>query len=288
MRLISNRSWLAAALMTVLIATTAVGQGQGRRRGQGGPGGPGGPGGRGGMGMMGGGMGMMSGDAALLGLMRVEEVQKEVDLMPDQIDALPKLQETAASGFDRELFGKMREASESEREELLKEMREKQEEAGKKLTAQLEELLLPNQLERLREIALQQQGFNALFNATVVEKLKITEEQTEKLQAVRQESGEKMREELGELFRSGDRDKIGEKMEEFRKQQMDEGMKVLSSDQRTQFKEMQGEPFDLPQGAMMRGPGGRGGPGGPGGRGGRGGRGGQGGPGGRGGDRDNV
>lgn len=260
MQLTPFRSSMAAMLLVALSVTPSFAQG-GRRGG--------GPGGPGGMGMMGGMRG--GGDLALLGLMRVEEVQKEIDMMPDQVAALDKLSESLRG--ERPDFRAIRDASEDERQEMMEKFRKSQEELGKKATEQLEELLLPEQLDRLRQISLQQQGSGAFSDKRVIEKLKITEEQQEKIRERMMELGEEMREEMRELFQSGDREKMGEVMGKMREKQLEEAKKILSSSQRSQFEEMLGKPFEMPQRPMFGGRGGRGGQQG-GGRGGRGGRGG--------------
>ena len=264
---------VAAALLTSAVAPTCMAQqegGRGGRPGQGGPGAPGGFGGRGmGMGMMGGG----GGDMALLGLLRIEEVQKEIDLMPDQAEALQKAGESIRGNNNRPNID-FRNASEEEREKFMEQMRKQMEEASKKITEELEVILLPEQLERARQIAVQQQGVNAFFDVVVIKKLELTEDQQAKLREQRDKSMESMRESMRDLFSSGDRDAIGKKMAEMRDKQLADAKSVLNSDQAKKYEEMRGKPFDLPQGAMMGGfgRGGQGGPGGPG----------QGGPGGRG------
>ncbi len=78
-----------AALAFTLVAPlslSAQDDNQSRGRGQGGPGG------RFGGGMMGGGMmGGQSGDAMMIGLLREEPIRTELELMPDQVEALQKL-----------------------------------------------------------------------------------------------------------------------------------------------------------------------------------------------------
>jgi len=237
----------------------------------------------GGMGMMGGG-----GDMMLLGLLRIEEVQKEIELMPDQIEALEKVGESlrAGRGNDQQPRIDFRNASEEERNKFMEEMRKRNEENAKKVTDELEVVLLPEQLDRARQIAVQQQGFMAFLDPAIVKKLGLSEEQQTKLRTQRDKSMETMRDSMRELFQSGDREAIGKKLTEMRDQQLADAKKVLDEAQSKSYEELRGEPFDLPQSAMMGGfgggRGGRGGPGaGPGGPGGPGG-----GRGGRGGNRE--
>ena len=278
MRLPIGRAMVTAALLTVLLATPSFAQGGRRPGGQGGPGGPGGFGGRG-MGMMGGMMG--GGDTMLLGLLRVEAVQKELDMMPDQVEAVGKVSESMRNnrGQGRINFPS-RDASEEEMEKFREDMRKQMEERSKEVTENLEQILFPEQLERGRQIVLQQQGPGALMSPEVAKKLEITEAQKTKLEEVQQKSRESMGEEMRELFQSRDREAIQKKMTELQDKLKEDMLAVLTSSQQEEFNKMLGKPFEMPEGAMG-GFGGRG-PGGPGG--GRGGRGGGRGPGGRGGN----
>jgi len=102
-----------------------------------------------------------------------------------------------------------------------------------------------------------------------------------KLEEVREELSQKMRDQMRELFSSENREGIGEAMGKARKEMEDGILAELTSDQRKEFEEMKGEPFKMPE-RTGRGGFGRGGPGGD--RGGDRGRGDAGGRG-RGGDR---
>ena len=272
---------LSVALLTFMV-TPALAQGRGQ--GQGGRGGAGGGGGFGGRGGGGGGsmFGGRGGGDMTMSLLRIEAVRTELEISPDQEEALTKMQE---QGRPERPDGDFRNMSEEERTEFFTKMRKQAEERNTKMKEQLEEVLFPEQLERLQEINIQLQGIAALQNAEVAKELKITEAQKKELEEVRAGLMEKMREGMRELFSSGSREGIREKMEKMRDDMEGDVLAVLTSDQKKKFEEMKGEKFEMPEGS--RGQGGRGGFGGRGGgeQGGRGGRGGgeQGGRGGRGG-----
>lgn len=261
---------LSVALLAFMV-TDAVGQEQGR----GGRGG-GGFGGRTGGGIGGGGRGDMT-----MTLLRLEPVRTELEISPDQEEALTKMSEQNRQERPNADFRNM---SEDERTEFFAKMRKQAEERTAKMKEQLEEVLFPEQLERLEQINIQLQGVAALQNPEVAKKLNITEAQKKELEEVRDGLMEKMRESMREIFASGGRDGIREKIEKMRGDMEGEVLGVLNSDQKKKFEEMKGEPFEMPENAMRGGRGGQGGQGG-GGRGGFGGRGGgeQGGRGGRGG-----
>ncbi|QDT09066.1 hypothetical protein [Stieleria marina] len=285
---------LFALALLAFIATDVMAQrgggrpgGDGGRQGGGG-GGRGGPGGGGGFGGggFGGGRGGGGGGDAVAGLLRIEEVREEIELMPDQEEALEKIASNRGNQ-ERPNFD-FRNASEEERNEFFEKMRKQRDEATAKARAQLEEILLPEQLDRLDQIALQQRGVGALMDEKVIKTLKISTAQTANLKKVGEGMQEKMMSRMADLRESGDREKMFEGMTKARdelKKEADKGMMdVLTADQKKQFEDMKGEPFEMPESARRGG--GRGGAGG-GGRGGAGGggRGGAGG-GGRGGGAD--
>lgn len=277
-----NSRWIVGLLAIGLLAmltTDVLAQRGGGRGGQGGPGGRfggGGPGGRGGGGDM------------TMGLLRIEAVREEIELMPDQSDALKKLEEQQQSQRGERPDFDFRNASEEEREKFFEEQTKKREEAAKKTREQLEEVLFPEQMERLDQIAIQLQGVGALGTEKVQEALKITDAQKEKLAEVQSAMRDKMGTMMREMFQNRgqggdgggfDRDAMREKMTEAREEVEKEILGVLTSDQKKKFEEMKGEKFEMPEGQRFGFGGGRGGPGGfGGGRGGPGGdRGGRGG-----------
>jgi hypothetical protein len=259
------------ALVTMVISD-AFGQDEQRRRGGfrgcrpgGGPGGPGG-------------FGPPRGGDPVLGLLRVQEVRDEIELLPDQEEALRKLAEEANLRPDRGDFD-FRNASEEERNQFFEKMRSEARQRAESLREKLEEVLLPEQFERLQQIALQVQGMRALMSDRVVGELGISDAQKEEMENV----FGSMRDRMMEMFRSGDREGMREKMESMRDEIQNEAMAVLSDDQRKKFEAMKGEPFEMPEGMERRGgfdrgpgagggrfgggPGGRRGPGGGGDRG---------------------
>jgi hypothetical protein len=280
MKLSRKVTGLLSVALLAFIVTPAMAQDQGRGQGGRGGAGGGGFGGRtgGGGSMFGGGGG---GDMTMT-LLRIEAVRTELEISPDQEEALTKMQE---QGRPERPSGDFRNMDEEERTEFIAKIRKQAEERATKMKEQLEEVLFPEQLERLQEINIQLQGIAALRNAEVAKELKITDAQKKELEEVQAGLMEKMREGMRELFSSGSRDGIREKMEKMRDDMEGDVLGVLTSDQKKKFEEMKGEKFEMPEGAFGRG--GRGGFGGRGGgeQGGRGGRGGgeQGGRGGRGG-----
>ena len=224
---------LSVALLAFMVTPVmAQGRGQGGQGGRGGAGG-GGFGGRGGSGgSMFGGRG--GGDMTMT-LLRIEAVRTELEISPDQEEALTKMQE---QGRGERPDGDFRNMSEEERTEFFTKMRKQAEERNTKMKEQLEEVLFPEQLERLQEINIQLQGIAALRNAEVAKELKITEAQKKELEEVQAGLMEKMREGMRELFSGGSRDGIREKMEKMRDDMEGDVLDVLTSEQKKKFEEM--------------------------------------------------
>lgn len=234
-------------LTAVAISLPAMAQdNRGRRGGPGARGGFGGPGGF-----------NRSSDMLMLGLLRAGKVREEIELMPNQEEAFRKLVEQNRE--QRPDFGRLRDASPEERREMMEEMRENMEKQAKESREKMEEILLPEQMTRLNEIAIQQMGTAALSDPDVVAALNITDEQQKKMDSIRQELGNQMR----EMFSGVDRDRLRERREEMREKMNEAREKsekdvlgVLTSDQMIKFDEMKGEPFEMPE-ARGFGPGAR-------------------------------
>ncbi|MCA9142926.1 MAG: hypothetical protein KDB05_09075 [Planctomycetales bacterium] len=262
---------LSMALALVAIMTVQVDAQQGRPQGGRGQGGRGGaPGG--GFGGPGGG--------GKLGLLRIDAVKKELELLDEQSADIEKLNEELRSqrsgdGPDFrnmsdeerraaiEKFRADREAlSEAEREKQDEERRAKQRELQQQADAKLADILLPHQMDRLSQIELQTQGIRALTTEEVAKELGLSDKVKADVEAEIQASGEKMRSEMQALFQGGNREGLREKMEELRKGIEGNVLAKLTQSQRDKFAEMKGEPFEMPQ-FGFGGPGGqRGGDGG--------------------------
>jgi Spy/CpxP family protein refolding chaperone len=233
-----------------------------------------------------GGFGGFGGGSSRMGLLRIEAVQKELGLTEDQIASIRKLQEElrpmgrggrgrGGEGGDQPRRGGRRGGGDNPdvrvdgpdrffvqaqpgRPQISDEDRARfREEAAaraKKEREELAKILKPEQVKRLTEIYIQQAGIAALNDADVAEKLKISDDQKEKMAKVREEQQTAMRELFaGGRDGGGDREGLRAKMEESRKKTEEKILAVLSEDQKKQFEEMKGKKFDMPENA--RGPG---------------------------------
>ena len=269
---------LAAVVLVVAVGSPADAQ----QRGRGG---------------FGGGFGGFSRGGALLGLVSVDKVQQEIEALDEQVADIGKLREElrgqarggergrtrrpGAEGGNRPRGERGAQGERRQRErgadgerrrrsfedltdEQRAEFRKRAEEAAKRaaerakmVEAKLAEILLPHQMDRLKEIQLQVQGAGALRNKELAAKLKLTPEQIAKMEKVTADRTSAMREEMTALFRGGNRDGIREKLTQFRKDTESQLLAVLTGEQKTQFTALKGDPFEMPENAFRFG-GGRG------------------------------
>ena len=200
----------------------------------------------------------------MIRLLRSSEVREELKITEDQDAAIRKLAQ--ASRPERPDRMNVREMSQEDRQAFFDKMRNEQAERMAKMKEQLEEVLLPEQLERAEQIVLQLQGVRALGNKDVAEKIGLSTDQQQQLKEVQQTVQDDMRSEMREMFAGGmggvDRDAMREKMQELRVKMEAKVMDVLTEDQKAKFQAMKGEAFEMPQrasGIQMRGGGGDGG-----------------------------
>lgn len=210
----------AVAVVCVVSLSIATAQGQ--------PGG--GRGGRGGgFGGRPGGFG--GGGGGLVGVLSREEVRKELELLPDQVEDLQKLGE-GRRGRMGEMFSGLRDIE--DREERMAKFREIMEKAQKEIEKDVSKILLPHQMKRAKQLSFQLSlrgggTGRALMGGPLADELGISESQREKLR----EKAEKLEQELRQ------------KRAELRAKAQEELLKELTPQQQTKFKDMVGDPFEF-------------------------------------------
>lgn len=228
------------------------------------PGGGGGPG-RGGFGAGGFGAGGRGGQLDATTLVGIEQVQKEIGLTGEKLEAVKEVINSSREA-GREMFaglGNIREMSEEDRTKAIAEMRTKREKMTAELTAKINPHLSAEQITRLNQIVLQQQGVRALDQADVIVKLDLTEDQQLKIAELNESLAAEQRT-IMEGAREAGRDgfaQIREKSEALRKGTEAKVLAVLTAAQAEKFVAMKGKPFELDRSAMFgggRGPGGAG------------------------------
>jgi Spy/CpxP family protein refolding chaperone len=233
-------AFAAVLLAVALVANLAEGQ-QGQK------------GKRGGFGFgFGGGQGLVT-------LAGNEAVQRELGLGESEIGKLRELREQYQAAMREEIsssgvdFQNLQNLSGEERQK----MREKMTAATRKVNdtyePKLKEILTADQYKRLKEISIQAAGAGALSDPAVAKELGLTEEQTKKIAAIREEYAEKQR----GLFGQGGGQDAFARIRELREEEAKKVTEVLTPQQQEKFTALKGKPFDV---AALRG--GFGGPGG--------------------------
>jgi len=166
------------------------------------------------------------------GLVMNPSVQKELKLSDEQIDKAKKAAQEVFGKF-RDDFTKLKDSTPEERAEV---MHKVSDEAYK----QLGDVLKSEQIKRLRQIELQQVG---LSSPTAQKALKLSDEQKDKVKKIAEETREKGRD-LSKDFKTDPKGTL-EKMSTLRKEGSEKQLGVLTDDQKKQWKEMTGEPFEV-------------------------------------------
>ena len=136
----------------------------------------------------------------------------------------------------------LKDAEGPERDKKLAEHRKN---AVEKLTKHEHEVLQPGQLNRLRQVRLQQVGGFALGNEYVRKELKITQEQMAKFMAIVQDLQKSVESLVKEVQSGGKPEEIRPKIEQARKDHGKQLEAILTDAQKKQWKELLGPPFDL-------------------------------------------
>jgi hypothetical protein len=130
-------------------------------------------------------------------------------------------------------------------EEREKKVNEHRKAAQEKLAKFLKEVLRSEQLKRLREVTLQQEGGLALAQEPLQAELKITQEQRKKFMAIIQELTQKIQPLIKQAQSGGNPQEIRPKVLKIRDEYAKKLEAVLSDDQQKQWKDLLGKPFDL-------------------------------------------
>ena len=219
-----KQKWLigiSVVFLVVAASAVAVAQDdQGGRRGQRGRRGQGGFG-RGGFGQA--------------GLLMDANIRKELELVDDQEAKLRAIGEEIGREM-RDAFSGMRDLSPEERNARRDEMRTKFQEMRAKMDGRIKDVLLPNQMDRLKQLNLQSQmqrqgTAGALGNEQIVKELGLPEDQLQKLRDRAQQVERELR----------------EKIQKLREEARGDLMEVLTPSQQQKLKEMMGDTFEFRQ-----------------------------------------
>ncbi len=185
------------------------------------------------------------GRRSLLGLLRSEQVQKELKLTDDQTAKVKeigeKLREEMSSQWSGVREMEDRDARRAKMTELTKQMDEKSREG-------LRDVISWEQLMRLYQIRLQIRGsVYGLNHEWIANRLQLTSEQKDKLSEIKKSNEQTMREAFSS-FRDLSQEERREKMGEFRKIRTDadeQALGVLTDEQKTTYEQLKGEKFEF-------------------------------------------
>lgn len=179
----------------------------------------------------------------LLGLLQIEKVQIELDLLDVQIDEGKAIAAEMQKQFAVPRIN-FQEATEKERDAYMAKMAANNAKRSKAVKAKLAEMLAPDQYDRLIEISIQQAGSAALQDADVAKKIKLTAVQQKKIKDISDATTQSLR----KLFVPGaDFAKLRPKMTKMRADAEKQTMAVLTAAQKKQFTAIQGKKFELPR-----------------------------------------
>ncbi|MCP4079330.1 MAG: hypothetical protein GY819_01575 [Planctomycetaceae bacterium] len=186
------------------------------------------------------GMMRMMGGNNQFGLLTDKKVQEELELVDDQIEELEDLQKEAMQEI-RDMFSEMQDSG-GDRREAFRNIREKMQERMKPYEERVNDVLLPHQQTRLKQLGYQSSGrfsgAGGVFdNQALLDDLDISDKQRDELKEAVEKAREKLQKEYQKLVKDAE----------------DDILKVLDSDQRKKFKELVGDSFQFDNAWQRRG-----------------------------------
>jgi len=152
--------------------------------------------------------------------LRMENVQKELQLTDQQKEKLIAIGQKYYDETRRD-WAALAGMSAEERKGKYAEIRQKNLKRMQEVRKQVEELLSPDQLERLKQINLRTRGTAALLNPKILDELGITEAQRNKLRQLREQLQERIR--------------------QLQQETLEKTLEVLSPEQRKKLEELTNE-----------------------------------------------
>lgn len=202
-------------------------------------------------------------------------VQKELKLDEEQIKAVGEMAKTSGFGFGgfgkggkggfddaakermtkmMDKLGQLKDVPEDKLEDKIREVFKEELEGPTKAA---EKILKPEQAKRLQQIGRQNAGLRGLVAADTAKELKLTDDQTTKIKELATE----LEKDTAELMRAAGGGKGGfgggspetrEKITNLRKEAMDKAHEALTAEQKSKWKELIGEAFEVKREFPMR------------------------------------
>lgn len=173
------------------------------------------------------------------GLLRNKGVQKELKVSDEQATKLDAFAEEMMEK-NRERFQGLRDLSDDER-------REKMQELNKTIQSELHkglaDVLKPEQMKRFDQIQVQAAGVNAFGTPRVQKALKLTDEEKSKIKEITDETMQAVRSAFEDA--GDDRQAAMAKITEVRKAAFAKAEALLSEEQKKEWKELTGAPYEV-------------------------------------------
>jgi hypothetical protein len=189
---------------------------------------------------------MRGSEGIRLRLLAIDQVREALKLTDEQKPEVAKVAMTYRDEGDG-YFGALQNLSEDERAKKFAEFGEKTKAAWEKC----ERILTSEQVDRVKQISRQARGVSSLDDEDVALALKLTDDQKKQLESIRDATQQEIR----SAFRPGDdREAAAKKVAEIQKASDAKQMAVLTDEQKKEFKRLQGEKIELPEGVFLRTP----------------------------------
>ncbi|OHB80326.1 MAG: hypothetical protein A2V98_24255 [Planctomycetes bacterium RBG_16_64_12] len=182
---------------------------------------------------------------SLLGLLRLEQVQKEMKLSEEQTAKVKHLVEKLGAEM-REQYAALREIE--DRDQRRAKMTELRDQFDDKTREQLRGLVEREQMMRLYQIRMQVRAVvDSLANTYVARRLELSDEQKEKVAELGEQTQAK-RSELFDALRDASeeqRAEVFQKLRQLRSDADEEALALLTAEQKEAFENMKGEKIEL-------------------------------------------
>lgn len=129
-------------------------------------------------------------------MLRMENVRKELNLTPQQLEQLTELSKTytAQVRADQQLWKDWQKMTPEERSAKAAEQRQRYLQRVHQVRQQVEKILQPEQLKQLQQIMLRTHGFWVLYQPQIQETLRLSQEQKQLLAEIRQKMFDEIQE----------------------------------------------------------------------------------------------
>ena len=190
--------------------------------------------------------------SSLLGLLRLEQVQKEMKLSEEQTTKVQAIIEKLGAEM-REQSTALREIE--DRQKQREKMTELRDQFDGKVREQLRDVVEREQMRRVYQIRMQVRAVvDSLANRFVAGRLKLTDDQKNKLAEINKDVQAK-RSELFSSMRDASQEQRSEAYQKYRKIRSDadeQALGLLTAEQKKAFEEMKGEKIELQTGRGQR------------------------------------